>query len=277
VLQEGERFFLAETKSAEEGFDMDMHLYYDRNGNGRLDGPGERIASSTTPTANERIYRDFPKAGTYWLYCQGFRVEGGSAKLHVEVYPRGKHRSIVDLEPVGRFRKSPEAVYARFELPRKHDTVRVIVDGTENTISDAKGFEDVRLDLPGDLEPNVPHPVTVRLELGEHLVEEQSFSFVIDTLAPRLDLLSPSQGAEADGKVEIEARAADEGGGLTVLCRVAGERERGLGRDRERPEVYRTTLDTTGWTAGEHFVWLVARDQAGNETERVLRVVVPGR
>ncbi len=70
------RFLLIWTEAPEaEGLDLDLFLYYDKNGNGKLDGKKELLKSSTSPFNTERIYVEFPKPGYYWIYAQGCTVE----------------------------------------------------------------------------------------------------------------------------------------------------------------------------------------------------------
>ena len=144
-IPEGERFLLVKTASVTPGFDMDMHLYRDKNGNGRLDGAGELQAKSTSPTAAERIYIEAPAAGTYWLCCQGWRVEGDVGLLDVSIYPAGRFRAVTDIVPAGRVAEWPKAISGRFERRAGLDpaSVRIRLKGidvTDRCKVDAGGF-----------------------------------------------------------------------------------------------------------------------------------------
>ncbi|MCK4720012.1 hypothetical protein KAU08_05115, partial [bacterium] len=70
-----ERFLGIQCESAEPGFDADLLLFHDGNGNRMLDGMNEQIASSTSPTAVETILRNDPQPGVYWIFCQGWLVD----------------------------------------------------------------------------------------------------------------------------------------------------------------------------------------------------------
>ncbi len=61
------------------GLDIDLYLFFDSNGNGVPDSPGEIVASSFTYTAHEEIMHTFPADGRYWLMVHGWSVPGGSS------------------------------------------------------------------------------------------------------------------------------------------------------------------------------------------------------
>ena len=74
TLAGNERFLGIEIRSSDDDLDVDLFLYYDRNGNRLLDGAGELITSSTSPTAIENILYNDPGPGAYWIFVQGWRV-----------------------------------------------------------------------------------------------------------------------------------------------------------------------------------------------------------
>ena len=79
------RFMLFETSAPDaEGLDLDIFLYRDKNGDGKPQ-KNEQVASSTSPTNNERIYVDFPEPGTYWFYAQGCTVENPPQPFNLKV------------------------------------------------------------------------------------------------------------------------------------------------------------------------------------------------
>ncbi|MFQ6107386.1 MAG: S8 family serine peptidase [Thermoplasmata archaeon] len=61
--------------------DIDLYLFFDSNGNGNPDFPGEIVASSFTYTAHEEILYTFPADGRYWLMVHGWSVPGGSSSF----------------------------------------------------------------------------------------------------------------------------------------------------------------------------------------------------
>lgn len=74
TVNDGERFLGIESFSVDPDFDMDMYLFYDKNGNRNLDGTNEQILNSSGATAIETIIDNNPQKGAYWIYCQGWHV-----------------------------------------------------------------------------------------------------------------------------------------------------------------------------------------------------------
>ncbi len=74
TIPAGERYLRITTDSASLGLDLDIFLYLDANGDGKPEQK-ELVASSTTPTNQERILIPSPKQGPYILYCQGCTCE----------------------------------------------------------------------------------------------------------------------------------------------------------------------------------------------------------
>jgi len=75
TVDERERFIGIEGTSEDPGFDMDLFLFHDENGNRILDGNSERIKESTSSSATESIIVNDPEPGAYWIYCQGWKVK----------------------------------------------------------------------------------------------------------------------------------------------------------------------------------------------------------
>ncbi len=75
TVGENERFLGIEGYSVEPEFDMDMYLYFDRNGNRKIDGDAERAGTSAGPSAVETILLNDPQPGAYWIFCQGWQVK----------------------------------------------------------------------------------------------------------------------------------------------------------------------------------------------------------
>ncbi len=95
-VKEPLRFMVFETSAPDaQGLDLDIFLYRDKNGDGKPQ-KNEQVASSTSPTNNERIYIDFPQPGTYWFYAQGCTVKNPpqpfNLKMNFEVDENGVAR-----------------------------------------------------------------------------------------------------------------------------------------------------------------------------------------
>lgn len=275
VLKEGERFLLIQTKSLTKDLDMDMYLYFDQNGNGHLDGQGEQVAAGTSPTANERIYLQAPKAGTYWLHCRGWQVKGDHALLDVEVYPLGEIRAVVDAAPAGRGKSLPANLTASFRRFAAIDqaSVQILLDGVDVTHRSEVGPGGLTLPLDPALPTDVTHTVSVRAKHAGGREEIVTWTFLTDVKAPTLELLAAPESPEPDGTITIEVRAVDEGPRITVTARRAGDQPQSLQPVKDRPGVFRAKLDTKAWGKGEHFLLITARDAVGNETGEVVRIV----
>ncbi|MEN8149634.1 MAG: FG-GAP-like repeat-containing protein, partial [Planctomycetota bacterium] len=192
-LEGTDRFLLVRTKSGTPDFDMDLRVYRDGNGNGKIDGPQEKLAESTSPTAKERIYLEKPEAGTYWVHCQGWQVKGDVALLDVEIYPAGTPRRIGVLSPVGPIAVAPEVVEVTFPATAAIQPEKVRVSFGGKDVTKQCTIEPYRLRFvpPEGLEENESHEVTVRVDDANGGPEERTFDFTIDTLPPVLASAEP--------------------------------------------------------------------------------------
>jgi len=271
-----DRFFLVRTKSGTPEFDMDMHLYFDKNGNGRVDGATERIAQSTSPTATERIYLEKPAAGTYWLYCQGWQVKGDVALLDVEIFPLGRRRWLGPFSPVGPIAAAPSEIVAKFPPPAvaKEGGIRFLFDGTDVTKDCEIGPDSIRYLPKTSLAENEPHRVAVRIETVNGGEEERKFGFTIDTVPPTLDLLLKPAGTEPEDFLEVVA--TDAVGPVTVTCRTPDGKDRRMKpAGKDRPGVFLLELPVQKWKKGEHVLTITARDAVGLETKKEYRLTAP--
>lgn len=76
-----------------EGMDLDLFLYRVE------DGELKRVASSTSPTAEEKIFHMRPQPGIYWIYVHGWRVAGeGRFHLRTSFVPTTRHDTLYDVE-----------------------------------------------------------------------------------------------------------------------------------------------------------------------------------
>jgi peptidoglycan/xylan/chitin deacetylase (PgdA/CDA1 family) len=93
----------------------------------------------------------------------------------------------------------------------------------------------------------------------------------IDLTAPTVAITSPTDGATVTGTVKITASASDVGSGIAqVSFYVDGNL---IGTAKSAP--YSLTWNTKKVTAGQHTLWAVAQDVAGNtQTSTSIRVTV---
>jgi poly(3-hydroxybutyrate) depolymerase len=92
---------------------------------------------------------------------------------------------------------------------------------------------------------------------------------VEDAEAPTVQLLSPQEGAELSGTVQLEAAAADDTGVARVEFRAGGQL---LGTDSSAP--YNWSWDTSGQANGAATVTATAVDRAGKSAVAAADVVV---
>ncbi len=77
-------FLYFKVTSDAPGADIDMFLFYDKNGNGRIDDMKELVKKSTTPLSTERIFLPYPVRGRYWLYIQGCTIPNPPARFELQ-------------------------------------------------------------------------------------------------------------------------------------------------------------------------------------------------
>jgi Transglutaminase-like superfamily/FG-GAP-like repeat len=77
-------YFLITTSSMTASLDLDIFLYQDKNGNGDISEKGERIATSTNPSCDEKILLKDPETGPYYLLCQGCTCPDKNSKFNLK-------------------------------------------------------------------------------------------------------------------------------------------------------------------------------------------------
>ncbi|MHC4777646.1 MAG: Ig-like domain-containing protein, partial [Planctomycetota bacterium] len=188
-----ERFLGIRSESEDPGFDMDLFLFFDKNGNRKIDGMGEVRAKSTTPTAVESLVLNAPPEGVYWIFCQGWQVKKRRASNSGPVrlgdmtpgeFLRGERKTmekrsryalldlflsfdheqafIVDVGPTGPQAEGPAVIRGAFRKgwPVDVDSLRIAVNGkdlSKGAKVDARSFE---VNLPA-LERNASYEVRV--------------------------------------------------------------------------------------------------------------------
>ncbi len=77
-------FIFLKVTSDAYGADIDIFLFRDKNGNGKIDSMKELVKKSTTPLSTEKIFIPYPEKGTYWLYVQGCTIPEPPVKFRLE-------------------------------------------------------------------------------------------------------------------------------------------------------------------------------------------------
>lgn len=84
TIPEGEKYLLIQTSTEFAGLDLDMFLYLDSNGNGKVD-KNEEIANSAGGSAFERILLNNPKKGPYILLIHGYSVPDPDTRFDLKM------------------------------------------------------------------------------------------------------------------------------------------------------------------------------------------------
>lgn len=84
AIPEGEKYLLIQTTTTFAGLDLDMFLYLDSNGNGKVD-KDEEIANSAGGSAFERILLNNPKPGPYILLIHGYSVPDQDTRFDLKM------------------------------------------------------------------------------------------------------------------------------------------------------------------------------------------------
>jgi hypothetical protein len=84
TIPEGEKYLLIQTTTEFAGLDLDMFLYLDSNGNGKVD-KNEEIANSAGGSAFERILLNNPKSGPYILLIHGYSVPDPDTRFDLKM------------------------------------------------------------------------------------------------------------------------------------------------------------------------------------------------
>jgi hypothetical protein len=84
TIPEGEKYLLIQTSTTKAGLDLDMFLYVDANGNGKVD-KNEEIANSAGGSSFERILINNPKTGPYILLIHGYYVPDNDTRFDLKM------------------------------------------------------------------------------------------------------------------------------------------------------------------------------------------------
>jgi len=280
-VPEGERLMEMHTVGKSTDLDVDLYLYRDANRNGVIDGPGEQVATSAGPTAEERIHRDSPEPGTYWLYVQGFDVPGDSGVIDVfsaVAHPLGILRSRSPVGPVNEAQQEEGLLEIRVQVKSVAAIGRgdweITVDG-EDVIS-ASRFEEgwIRYAPSEAYSCGSTHEVVVRVGDLAGNEDEQTWTFVIDRSPPRLTILAPGQGARVRNGLQLLVEARDNEELRAVRYRVGGGTWTAMSRVRNRPGRFVATWDAEHVVPGHHRLEIEAVDRAENRTSRIVRVTL---
>ncbi len=273
-IPERERFIEISAKGTAEGFDMDMFLFHDRNGNGTLDGMDEKITASTSPSASERIYLDSPPHGIYWLYCQGWQVKQAFALLDVRISFVPRHKIVADFRPSGFIREAPGEIACTVKAPSgiRPGSVKVTVDGAPAEFAIENGRLSVRKPVP------VPEGKEIRVEVSAADLagnaDVSSWIFEVDRNAPSVAIKSPAQDSVLSGKVEVKAQVSDDRKLGPIILSIDNGNPMVMGKSSNEEGICAVSVDVSGLAPGMHVLKVEAADAAGNKAAAELKFEV---
>jgi hypothetical protein len=276
VLPPGERFLDVTVKGSAEGFDMDMFLFHDKNGNGRLDGMQEKIAASTSPLASERIYLDLPPKGIYWLYCQGWQVKQDSAPIDVKLSFTPRAKIVTDFSPSGFLSEKPREIACKVEAPSGIDpsSIRVLFDGKDVTGSMKWEGGRVSFAPPEGSAGGQEHKVQVSAKDRAGNEDQSTWTYAVDTVPPKVAFQSPDPGATVSGKIKIRVRASDDRQLAGVRIILNEGKPKRMKREGKKGDIYILEIDLSPLKSGVHQLKVEGEDAAGNRDFETLQVKV---
>jgi len=263
VIDSKTRFIAIKTKGHTQAFDLDLFLFYDKNGNMKIDSMNEVLKKSTTPTADENIFIATPKPGTYWIYAQGWQVKGDFALADIHTSFIYKPRLIRNISPVGKVTKA-EKISAKFAPVTgiKTDSVKIFLNNVEITKQAAienDGFEYLLLKDSKTLKKNV-----VRVELSDLTGNKDivEWEYEIDNVKPAIKNLEFKMDANRVGYY-IMSLTLNEVSKVSYAFDSEGYKQiRGGFKDKFENQ----TIDVFNLEAGKHIIKIKVVDAAGNET-----------
>lgn len=278
LLNEPERFFEVHTLGKTKGMDLDLFLFYDANENGKIDGMEERVAQSTTPTAKERIYLDFPKSGTYWIYAQGFDVPNDSGTFDIFVSHPYPIRIIRAVEPCGYFNDSlkPITITAHVFSTASVDTasIQLLMDGVDVSSHSLVVDQKVLFTPKTIFDEGSTHKLEFAVKDYAGNSDNQTWSFTIDRSPPTLKVVSPKRGAKIKGKIKLKVKAKDNFKLKSVRYEVNDTISGVLKPVKEKKNLFTAEWKTSSVRNGKHTLVFEAIDEALNKKHIVLPIVV---
>ena len=265
-----ERSLSISTRGHTDGMDVDVFLYADRNGN-RTREDNEKIADSTTPTSNERLFVDEPDTNAvYWLYIHGWQVPEATGRLDVTLSFEPGRVQITELSPAGVInRLEAGGIRARIDAPADAEVIaRVDMDPWEITRDESGRV--VLVPPPGVTLQDGDHIVT--LEVPD-LAQVLHWQFTLDSTPPSVEKFY-SEGV--DDTLRVEVQVADSFSGVAgVTAALADDKAVRLKQDAEHPELWTGRVPRINHPPGEIGITLTVTDQAGNTTTDTRRVKLP--
>ena len=270
-----ERSLSVTTQGQSSPLDMDLYLFGDDDGDRTLDGMGELVQKSTSPTADERIFvADPDTARVYWLHMLGWSVpdEDGSVDVDLSVEPL--EVLISDLNPCGFVPERPEEFTATVRYAgRAGLEVEAGVGESKCAVAVSDGV--VRFtNCCGDSAVMGPW-IAVLGESGDTL-DYVEWTVTIDGSSPLLEDASVS--IEEPSNVRVVVEVSDDRSGVSLVEATLNEGHTATLRTaKERAGIYEGSIDLSDVAPGTYAIQIQASDAAGNTSSSSVDLEVPPR
>ncbi|MBI4712545.1 MAG: VCBS repeat-containing protein [Planctomycetes bacterium] len=287
-----ERFVDIKTTCSTDGTDIDMFLFRDKNNDGKISGMDEKETASTSPSADERISINDVVTGTYWIYCQGWKVEQDNARFNLDLSFYPQPEVIGGRAPNGVINNVQPQVTATLASISDFDPTKLVfkMDGTKIDT----GWTLTRTSVNY---VRFSYPVTSALaDGGKHKAEltatdylgqtsESSWEFQVDLTKPQLGDVQAEAG-DLRGTIDVSAEVEDNVGLRSVtykLDKLSGQLNQPAersgvpsndGNKDKEPKKYAAKITTASLQDDEYELVITAEDKAGNKTEERITVDV---
>ena len=272
IVDPDERSIELGTSSSAPETDIDIFLFRDGNGNRRIDGMQEMVASSTSPTSIETIRTtDIDTTAVYWLYVHGWKVQDDTAEVDIGMSFKPIWSSVYEIRPTGWVTAAPDT--CSFLLRDKTygtGDIRLQI-GEQLVLPELQEEEWIFLypERAGSI-----HNVLVITQDGA-VIDEVDWQIEIDNCPPEIENLK-TEAVRSTMLVQIEAVCNDDFSGMNeVEVVIADSVTESLSLDED--STWRHEFDVLDYSGRSLPISIKAWDAAGNETVRSCTLDVPNR
>ncbi|MEA3265949.1 MAG: hypothetical protein U9P42_03270, partial [Candidatus Fermentibacteria bacterium] len=269
----GERSLSIETTSIQQGLDLDLFLFMDRNGNRIVDGMSELHTRSASPTSSELISLAGPdSSAVFWIYLHGWKVDedGGIIDMGLSFEP--EMLSVHALSPTGYQTSLPGQF--NFSTVDSYHAGDIYLQSGETVIYPEKQ-QDFWSFEPAAASEFFADGTVKLLGSGGDLIEELQWSFMLDSVIPEFSIHSDGiDPGTMQGVVEVSCED-DLSGIAAVTLTVDSLESKNLVLRGD--SVWNCTFDFLSIAGETVSVEVCVVDSAGNEARETLQRSVVSR
>ncbi|MFA5793592.1 MAG: FG-GAP-like repeat-containing protein [Candidatus Brocadiia bacterium] len=268
-----ERFVDIKTSCQAEGADIDLFLFRDKNGDGKINGMEEKEAASTSPMADERISINDVVTGTYWIYAQGWKIESENTRFsaYLSFYPQPE--IIGGGMPRDSVNQAQPLITARLSSLSDFDPAKLVfkmngdkIESSWSLTRTSANYVQFSCPVSGTLKDGSRH--TVELTATDYLGNTAStgWDFTVDTSLPQITYAKARN--EKPGLIKLTAEAKDNTAVKSVSYRLDKLSGSLTPPNKEKDQTsYEAKIDTLSLADDEYELVITAVDNAGNKTE----------